>query len=186
VNVVKAAHAELIVADLDRAAAFYGGLLGLVETGRDAEALYYRGYEEREHHSLVLRRGGRPAVSHIAFRIARPDDLAVLEERFRARGRPLRRLPAGEERGQGVALRVQEQPDRPGRPPLPAGGMRGRLFHLAWDVACRSFGARQVLYERFFFGDPVRMMSALYNVYDKEPLMERVRAFLARDDAPST
>jgi hypothetical protein len=29
------------------------------------------------------------------------------------------------------------------------------------------------------------MMSALYNVYDKEPLMQRVRAFLARDDAPS-
>jgi hypothetical protein len=28
------------------------------------------------------------------------------------------------------------------------------------------------------------MMSALYNVYDKEPLMDRVRAFLARDDGP--
>jgi 4-hydroxyphenylacetate 3-monooxygenase len=65
---------------------------------------------------------------------------------------------------------------------------RIRPFRLAWDVACSSFGARQVLYERFFFGDPVRMMSALYNVcnvYDKEPLMERVRAFLARDDGPS-
>jgi 4-hydroxyphenylacetate 3-monooxygenase len=42
-----------------------------------------------------------------------------------------------------------------------------------------------VLYEHFFFGDLVRMMSALYNVYDKEPLMEGVRAFLARDDEPS-
>jgi 4-hydroxyphenylacetate 3-monooxygenase len=59
---------------------------------------------------------------------------------------------------------------------------RIRLFRLAWDVACSSFGARQVLYERFFFGDPVRMMSALYNVYDKEPLMDRVRAFLAHDE----
>ena len=70
VNVVRAAHAELVVTDLDRAAEFYGGLLGFVETERDAEALYYRGYEEREHHSLILRRGARPAVSHIADSIA--------------------------------------------------------------------------------------------------------------------
>jgi hypothetical protein len=36
VNVVRAAHAELVVTDLDRAAGFYGGLLGFVETERDA------------------------------------------------------------------------------------------------------------------------------------------------------
>jgi 4-hydroxyphenylacetate 3-monooxygenase len=60
---------------------------------------------------------------------------------------------------------------------------RIRLFRLAWDAALSAFGARQVLYERFFFGDPVRMMSALYTVYDKEPAMERVRAFLDRSAA---
>jgi 4-hydroxyphenylacetate 3-monooxygenase len=58
---------------------------------------------------------------------------------------------------------------------------RIRLFRLAWDATLSSFGGRQALYERFFFGDPVRMMSALYTVYDKEPAMERVRAFLERD-----
>ena len=57
---------------------------------------------------------------------------------------------------------------------------RVKLFRLAWDVACSAFAGRQTLYERFFFGDPVRMASALYGVYDKEPLMERVRQFLAR------
>src|SRR5215831_15726672 len=59
---------------------------------------------------------------------------------------------------------------------------RVKLFRLAWDIACSAFGGRQVLYERFFFGDPVRMASALYGIYDKEPLMERVRQFLARED----
>jgi len=59
---------------------------------------------------------------------------------------------------------------------------RVRLFRLAWDVACSSFGARQVLYERFFFGDPVRMAGALYAGYDKAPYMERIRQFLDRDD----
>jgi 4-hydroxyphenylacetate 3-monooxygenase len=36
------------------------------------------------------------------------------------------------------------------------------LFRLAWDVAVSAFGTRQVLYERFFFGDPVRMAGALF------------------------
>lgn len=52
------------------------------------------------------------------------------------------------------------------------------LFRLAWDTAISSFGSRQVLYERFFFGDPVRMAGALFNTYDRAPYMERVRAFI--------
>jgi 4-hydroxyphenylacetate 3-monooxygenase len=59
---------------------------------------------------------------------------------------------------------------------------RIRLFRLAWDIAGSAFGSRQELYERFFFGDPVRMASALYNWYDKEPYKERVREFLRRLD----
>ena len=59
---------------------------------------------------------------------------------------------------------------------------RVRLFRLAWDVACSSFGSRQELYERFFFGDPVRMATALFHNYDKGPAMERARAMLNRID----
>ena len=59
---------------------------------------------------------------------------------------------------------------------------RVKLFRLAWDIACSAFGGRQILYERFFFGDPVRMSSALYGIYPKEPLMERVREFLRREE----
>ena len=57
---------------------------------------------------------------------------------------------------------------------------RARLFHLAWDVACSSFGGRQVLYERFFGGDPVRNSIALSHSYDRGPAMARVREFLDR------
>jgi 4-hydroxyphenylacetate 3-monooxygenase len=49
-------------------------------------------------------------------------------------------------------------------------------------MACSGFAGRQVLYERFFFGDPIRMMSLLYRTYDKQPLMDQVNDFLARDD----
>lgn len=57
---------------------------------------------------------------------------------------------------------------------------RVKLFHLAWDVACSAFGGRQTLYERYFGGDPVRNTMMLYSRYDKEPAMQKVRAFLAQ------
>jgi 4-hydroxyphenylacetate 3-monooxygenase len=59
---------------------------------------------------------------------------------------------------------------------------RVALYRLAWDAACSSFAGRQVLYERFFFGDPVRMASALVDNTDLKPLVERVKAFLKRPD----
>jgi 4-hydroxyphenylacetate 3-monooxygenase len=55
---------------------------------------------------------------------------------------------------------------------------RIRLFRLAWDIVGNAFGSRQLLYERYFSGDPVRLTAGRYLSYDKEPLMERVRAFL--------
>jgi len=64
------------------------------------------------------------------------------------------------------------------------------LFRLAWDTALSAFGARQVLYERFFFGDPVRMAGALVGNHAAQLKQygERVREFLrqAHDDAQAS
>ncbi|HVY82370.1 MAG TPA: 4-hydroxyphenylacetate 3-monooxygenase, oxygenase component [Steroidobacteraceae bacterium] len=61
------------------------------------------------------------------------------------------------------------------------------LFRLAWDTALSAFGSRQVLYERFFFGDPVRMAGALVTGHNAQiqQYAEKVRAFVAqnRDEA---
>jgi 4-hydroxyphenylacetate 3-monooxygenase len=56
------------------------------------------------------------------------------------------------------------------------------LFRLAWDASLSAFGTRQVLYERFFFGDPVRMAGALVTAHGDEirALADEVRAFVAR------
>lgn len=55
------------------------------------------------------------------------------------------------------------------------------LFRLAWDTAVSAFGSRQVLYERFFFGDPVRMAGAVFYSHDRKPYMEMVREFLRKN-----
>jgi 4-hydroxyphenylacetate 3-monooxygenase len=57
---------------------------------------------------------------------------------------------------------------------------RARLFHLAWDIACSSFGGRQVLYERFFASDPLTRARALAGMFPKQEVTERVLDFLRR------
>jgi 4-hydroxyphenylacetate 3-monooxygenase len=57
---------------------------------------------------------------------------------------------------------------------------RVQLFRLAWDLACSSFGGRQVLYERYFQGDWMRNALALYQAYDTAPLVQQVQEFLDR------
>jgi anthranilate 3-monooxygenase (FAD)/4-hydroxyphenylacetate 3-monooxygenase len=47
---------------------------------------------------------------------------------------------------------------------------RVRLFKLAWDLAGEAFGQRLLQYERYYAGDPVRLLAANYLSYaDKRP-----------------
>ena len=58
---------------------------------------------------------------------------------------------------------------------------RVRLFRLAWDMSCSAFGARQILYERFFQADSVRNAVILYNMKDRQPHADWVRQFLEQE-----
>ena len=61
---------------------------------------------------------------------------------------------------------------------LDGGEKRVKKFRLAWDLTMSSFGTRQTLYERFFFGDPVRLSSILYQSYNREQFVKQVEDFL--------
>ncbi len=55
---------------------------------------------------------------------------------------------------------------------------RVRIFRLAWDLTMSSFGTRQTHYERYFFGDPIRLASGLYKTYPKAEYVEKINEFL--------
>ena len=55
---------------------------------------------------------------------------------------------------------------------------RVQLFRLAWDLACSSFAGRQVLYERFFAGDPQGLLAGRFNSYVRGQIVDRVRRLL--------
>ncbi|UGS35292.1 3,4-dihydroxyphenylacetate 2,3-dioxygenase [Capillimicrobium parvum] len=105
-DIMRAAHVELVVRDLDASLHFYDELLGMIVTERTAEAAYLRGWEEYLHHSLVLRVGDEPAIDHVSFRVAGDADLDVIAADFERRGCPVREHTG--EPGQGRAIRVQD------------------------------------------------------------------------------
>lgn len=58
---------------------------------------------------------------------------------------------------------------------------RVKLFRLAWELSASAFAGRQLLYERFFFGDSARVSSRLYHWHsEKAWCMKRVADFLDR------
>ncbi|RNA67085.1 4-hydroxyphenylacetate 3-hydroxylase family protein [Alteribacter keqinensis] len=61
------------------------------------------------------------------------------------------------------------------------GKERVQLFNLAADLCMSQFGSRQTLYERFFFGDPVRLSKTIYQAYNFDGYKTFAKSFLERE-----
>jgi catechol 2,3-dioxygenase len=105
-GILRLSHLELRVADLELAAAYYTEVLGLLEVARDPEHVHLACWDEHDHHSLVLRAGPDGGLEHVSFKVERAADLEELEAAARVHGCATRRLAAGEETGQGAAVRI--------------------------------------------------------------------------------
>jgi catechol 2,3-dioxygenase len=88
-NVVRASHVELTVTDLARSRAFYVDCLGYLVSDEDSGALYLRAVEERNHHSVVLRKGAQAAAHTLGFKAGSEEDIDKAAAWFRARNLPV-------------------------------------------------------------------------------------------------
>lgn len=85
-NIVRCSHVGLTVTDLDRSRQFYETVFGLIVTEATPDALYLRGLEERQHHSLVLRKGAKPEAQYLGFKVGEEQDLDMALDFFKAKG----------------------------------------------------------------------------------------------------
>jgi catechol 2,3-dioxygenase len=87
-NVVRCSHAVLTVRDLEASRAFYERAIGLKVEHAEKGALYFRGMEERNHHSLVLKQGTERAAQRLGFKMGSEEDLDRAAAFFRERQLP--------------------------------------------------------------------------------------------------
>lgn len=84
-NIVRVSHVVLEVTDLAASRTFYETVVGLRVTDADAGTVYLRGVEERQHHSLVLRKAAGATCRRIGFRVGHEADLDRAAAFFAAR-----------------------------------------------------------------------------------------------------
>ena len=105
-DIVRAAYAELVVTDLAASRWFWVDMLGFVVSAEQDDPLYLRGHDELTHHSLILRKGERPAAAAIAYRVRSAADLDRAYLFFSERECAVQRRAAGATTGVGEAVRV--------------------------------------------------------------------------------
>jgi catechol 2,3-dioxygenase len=104
-GILRMGYMHVKVTDLAEAKRHYADTVGLYETLEQDGKVYYKGWDEWDHHSVVLEEGGVGMV-RTGFKALHPEDVADVEKKAIAAGYPVRRMAAGEipEVGDGIQV----------------------------------------------------------------------------------
>ncbi|MEE9416724.1 MAG: catechol 2,3-dioxygenase [Acidimicrobiales bacterium] len=106
-GVLRLSHVDITVTDLELAAAYYTQVMGLDLVERTPDRLFFKCWDERDHHCLAIRHDTRVGLDRFAFKVESEDDLAHFERRIEASGYVVDRISEGEEIGQGESIRFE-------------------------------------------------------------------------------
>lgn len=107
-GVLRPGHIQIRVLDMAVSRKFYRDVIGLVETGTDEQGrVYFKCWDERDHHSIVLRQADHAGVDFVGFKVLNAATLAKLAADVRSFGLEVERVPAGEMLETGERMRFQ-------------------------------------------------------------------------------
>ncbi len=94
-GILRLSHADVRVPDLELALAYYSEVVGLVVTGRSADRAYLKGWDEHQHHCLILSEAPTYGLNSLGFKVGSAEDLDRLAARVEGRGLTVERLAPG-------------------------------------------------------------------------------------------
>ncbi|MGV8893695.1 MAG: catechol 2,3-dioxygenase [Burkholderiaceae bacterium] len=107
-GVLRPGHAQLRVLDMEESVKFYTEVMGLIDVGRDQQGrAYFKCWDERDHHSIVLRQADRAGLDHFAFKVLDKKTLEQLDRNLKEFGVQTERMPAGEMLNTGERVRFK-------------------------------------------------------------------------------
>jgi catechol 2,3-dioxygenase len=93
---------QIRVLDIDEAFAHYHDRLGLHHVGTEADGrVYLKGWDEFDHHSVILREADEAGMDFMAFKVFGDDTLTELTAGIEAWGLEVDHIPAGDQPGVG-------------------------------------------------------------------------------------
>jgi catechol 2,3-dioxygenase len=106
-GILRLSHVDIKVPDLDLAAAYYTEVMGLEISERTADRIFFKCWDEEDHHSLAVRYDPRTGLDRFSFKVESEDDLDELERRVETYGFAVSRMSKGDEIGQGESIRFE-------------------------------------------------------------------------------
>lgn len=104
-GVLRLGYVHARVTDLAEAKSHYGNTLGLYTAHEEPGRIYYKGWDEWDHHSVVLEEGGVGLVK-MGYKVAHSDDLDMYEKRAQQFGCLVERMSKGENLEVGDGVRI--------------------------------------------------------------------------------
>ncbi len=94
-GILRLSHAEIRVPDLQLATAYYAEVVGLVVTRTEADRTFLKGWDEHQHHSLILTKEPTYGLNSLAFKVMASAELDRLEQRVQQTGLATERFAPG-------------------------------------------------------------------------------------------
>jgi catechol 2,3-dioxygenase len=106
-GILRLSHVDITEPDLELAAAYYTQVLGLEIVERTEDRIFFKCWDERDHHSLAIRFHPRVGLDRFTFKVEYEHDLDEFETRVERAGFSVERIAKGEEIGQGESIRFE-------------------------------------------------------------------------------
>lgn len=104
-GILRLGYAEINVTDMEEAKSHYGRTLGMKHVEDVDGAAYYKGWDEWDHHSLVLHEGG-VGVNKFGYKVHHVEDLDYFEKKAQDFGATVERMSKGETKEVGDGIRI--------------------------------------------------------------------------------
>lgn len=109
-SILKLGYVHVRVTDMADAKKHYGETMGLEIQAEEAGKAFYKGWDEWDHHSVVLEEGGVGLVK-LGYKCERADDIAEYEKRLTQFGVSVERMSKGDNLAVGDGIRFTSPSD---------------------------------------------------------------------------
>ena len=164
ISLAKLGHIALVTPDLEKSHWFFHDIVGLNEQKREKDKIYYRGWGDFEHHTLILIQGEQALLDHIGWKCHKPEHVDYYYKKITDAGITANWVKEGEEAGLGKAFRfkiptgqtyeIYYEMERP----LAPEGKRSRLKNQVFKSFDHGISPRCIDHVNFNVGDPGESM----------------------------